>query len=186
MNILHTWWLPKDDSLLKVRFVKNEEGKREAQQIDEDKIGEHTPNPVFIGHGKETLNEEDKWVAQQISEHNDHEHIFKQKIWVMIIGHIGHTQTEIIELLNRQGNKIDAEVIIVQTEIPEHRWSLEALAQERKEQVLISIEKTCKEMSDIFFEKRKKPQHANIYYTPKVQKAKIQTRKFILNHQKNK
>jgi hypothetical protein len=54
------------------------------------------------------------------------------------------------------------------------------LAQERGEQLLISIEKTCKEMSDIFFEARRKPQYANIYYTPKAQKAKIQTRKHIV------
>jgi len=178
MKILHTWWSSKESSLLNVRFVRNEEGKREAQQINE--------NEENISQGKIWLTQIGMTEPMQAETHKDEIiwHTPKKERWILIIGHIGHTQTSIIELLNMYSEKIDADVVTIKTEMPEQRWSLETLAQERREQVLISIEKTCKEMSDIFFEARRKPQYSNIHYTPKTQKAKIQTRKHIIPRKK--
>jgi len=80
--------LPKDHpSLLNVRFVKNEEGKREAQQITEQEIESDTS---------------------------------KKGTKVILVGHVGHTQTEIIELLNRHSEKINAEIVVIEPQTPQY------------------------------------------------------------------
>lgn len=124
-------------------------------------------------------NEAGKWEVKPATEEDTLEDVSKNKIGIIVAGHIGHNQAEIVELLNRHSENIQAEIVIIKTEIPDQKLSLEALVQERNNQLLIEISKTCKEMSDIFFEERKKPQHPNIHYTPKTQKCKITSRKFI-------
>lgn len=123
----------------------------------------------------------EKWVreAQQVEGWDEQSDMNKKKIAIVIAGHVGHGQAEIIELLNRQSDKIDAEIVVIQTEVPHQKWSLEELSQELHKKIVIESERICREVSALFFEKERKPQHPNIYYAPKVQRAKLNTRRYI-------
>jgi hypothetical protein len=66
-------------------------------------------------------NEEGIREAKQISEEEITHTPEKKNIGTLIIGHIGHAQHEILELLNRNAHNIPAEIVVIhQQQTPQY------------------------------------------------------------------
>ena len=143
-----TEWMRSTDDL-NIRFIKNDEGKREAQPLDEIQLEES-----------------------------------KKEIGVIVIGHIWHIQTQIIEILNRHSENIHADIVTIhqQTELPWKfmwSWSLEQCAQKITEEMVISLRKVEEDISCLFFRENKPQYNKHSYHTPKTQKSKVSPRRYI-------
>jgi hypothetical protein len=77
-------------------------------------LNEHASSPhiCFI------KNEEGQREVKQISEEENITNEPTKGMHCIIVGHIGHTQTKIIELLKKNTHHISAEVVMMHHEIP--------------------------------------------------------------------
>lgn len=66
-------------------------------------------------------NEEGLREVQHIGEHEEQSNMKEKKIAIIVAGHVGHSQAEIVKLLNRHTENIDAEIVVIQTEVPHQK-----------------------------------------------------------------
>ena len=159
MNIsetpLNEFTLPKEPSK-NLRFIKNEEGQREAKQLSDSEIEEMNSEKekergiIIVGHGR----------------------------------CIAHMQEEIIHIL--QHHDVKQKVILIACNEPMFWWYLwpKSMEEQLKEMAQTPIIITAREgdLIEIFLEKEKKPKpysrFNNNHYTLKPQKSKASKRKF--------
>ena len=72
-------------------------------------------------------NEEGQREVKQISEEDNTTNESTRKIQCIVVGHIGHTQMHILELLNKNTHHISAEVVMMHHEIPPGIWLWSAI-----------------------------------------------------------
>ena len=104
----------------------------------------------------------------------------KKNIGVLFIGHVGHTQADILWLLNRNNHNIPADIVVIKQEhAPQYPvWSMEALIQNIESDIVRNLSDISDVMMDTFSIQRKQYPNPHVYTSPKPQKSKSQNRKY--------
>ena len=103
-----------------------------------------------------------------------------KNIGVLVIGHVGHTQADILRLLNRNNHNMPVDIVVIeQQQAPQYPiWSMEALVQKIETDMVMSLSNIRDMILDTFFEQRNQYPNPHVYTSPKPQKAKLQNRRY--------
>ena len=126
-------------------------------------------------------NEEGAREAKQISEEEITDTPAKKNIGVLVIGHVHHGKTAILELLNRNAHNIPAEIVMIeQQQAPQYPvGSMESLVQKIENDIVMDLSRIRDMVEEIFLEPRNQYPDPRSYPSPKPQKAKSNHRRYI-------